>query len=96
MTTKKLTKPKLISDALKILDLSDRRTRHLAQHRQLGKTRRPTAEEQARFNLPYNTIVICDMAAVQRCKQRRDKAAMRAEIARDRKGRRKARKRGRR
>ena len=92
MTTKKLARPHTIADACDILDLSPRRTRHLAQHGLLGKTRLPTVAEQQRFGLPANTTVIRDMGVVQRLAKARAKAATLATV----KQARKARKRGRR
>ena len=92
MTTKKLARPHTIADACDILDLSPRRTRHYAQHGKLGRTRRPTRAEVAKFGLPANSTVIVDMGAVQRFAKARAKAATLATV----KQARKARKRGRR
>lgn len=70
-----MARPTTIRSAAGILNLSERRTQYLAQHRQMGKLRHPTPAEQKKYNLPGNAIVL-DGDKVRQLKQKRKAAGL--------------------
>ncbi len=74
----------LVADAADRLDVGERQVQRLARLNRLGKVRRPTKAEQAKYGLRPHTLVL-DGAAVQRAKKARDRAMADSRIIADRK-----------